>query len=233
MTDMLVNTVQSGTAKRLKRDGYQIAAKTGTVGNSLGNSDAIIAGYTTSDVFAVWFSGDLANDVSGSTAPSILAGKLLDKMYEKVKPAEFVRPSNIIEVELDAESLYDDQKVLIADGGEKFLFDACNAPQERAESPTYTYELTGKAVDDSVTVELPQTDKGRWVLYKKSDGGKTECNARDGRYTETLKVDRAEYFAELIVNGKMVYTTPVLTVCRAKPQDKNEFPSIIDFWYWK
>ena len=110
MTDMLVNTVQSGTAKRLKRDGYQIAAKTGTVGNSLGNSDAIIAGYTTSDVFAVWFSGDLANDVSGSTAPSILAGKLLDKMYEKVKPAEFVRPSNIIEVELDAESLYDDRK---------------------------------------------------------------------------------------------------------------------------
>ena len=233
MTDMLVNTVQNGTAKRRKRDGYQVAAKTGTVGNSQGNSDAIIAGYTTSDVFAVWFSGDLDNDVSGSTAPSVLAGKLLDKMYEKVKPAKFVRPSNIIEVELDAESLYDDQKVLIADGGEKFLFDACNAPQERAEKPTYTYELTGKAVDDSVTVELPQTDKGRWILYKKTDDGKTECTAPNGRYTETLKADRAEYFAELIVNDKTVYTTPVLTVCRAKPQDKNEFPSIIDFWYWK
>ena len=82
-------------------------------------------------------------------------------------------------------------------------------------------------------VLLPQTDKGNWKLYKKADGGKTECNAQDGRYTEELTTDSAEYYAELNVNGSIIYSTPVLKVCRAKPQDKTEFPSIIDFWYWK
>lgn len=233
MTDMLVNTVQNGTAKKLKQSNYQVAAKTGTVGNSQGNSDAIIAGYTTSDAFAVWFCGDLNNDVSGATAPCILANKLLNKMYETDRPDNFRQPQGVIEVELDRESLYDNQKVLIADGGEKFLFDACNAPQERAEKPTYGYELSSETVDGKVYVLLPQTDKGNWKLYKKADGGKTECNAQDGRYTEELTTDSAEYYAELNVNGSIIYSTPVLKVCRAKPQDKTEFPSIIDFWYWK
>ena len=233
MTDMLVNTVQNGTAKKLKQSNYQVAAKTGTVGNSQGNSDAIIAGYTTSDAFAVWFCGDLNNNVSGATAPCVLASKLLNKMYETDRPDNFRQPQGVIGVELDRESLYDNQKVLIADGGEKFLFDACNAPQERAEKPTYGYELTSETVGNKVYVLLPKTDKGNWKLYKKTDGGKTECNALDGRYTEELTADSVEYYAELNVNGSVVYSTPVLKVCRAKPQDKTEFPSIIDFWYWK
>ena len=54
MTDMLKTTVENGTAKKLRSLPFEIAAKTGTVGNENGNTDAYALSYTTKDCAAVW-----------------------------------------------------------------------------------------------------------------------------------------------------------------------------------
>lgn len=236
MTDMLINTVQNGTAKRLKNTNYQVAAKTGTVGNSQGNSDGIIAGYTTSNTFAVWYSGNFTNDVNGATAPCILADKLLGKMYEENRPKDFVRPDGVVEVTLDKVSLYDEQRVLLADNGEKFLFDSVNAPTEYADNALIAYELQNTSRDNLVNIKLPATNKGKWKLYKVTKNCEEIVVTTDkDSFSEEILAD-TEYYAELIAYDKVIYTTPRIKVCfvsNETPKDANDFPSIIDFWYWR
>lgn len=56
MTEILQKTAQSGTAKRLRDLPFSVAAKTGTVGNSEGNTDAWNLSYTSDYTLAVRFS---------------------------------------------------------------------------------------------------------------------------------------------------------------------------------
>ncbi len=233
MTDMLLNAVTNGTAKGLKNNLYQIAAKTGTVGNSNGNSDAIIASYTTANTVVTWYSGDLPNSVNGSTAPCNFTKTLLNKMYANNKPSDFSPQNGIVALKLDKDSLYNNQKLLISDDGEKFLFDSVNRPKEYLEKVNYNYTLNVSSENNNVTVVLPQIEMGEWQLYKIADGHKTMIEANNGIYSETIKNDQ-EYFAELIVNGKCAYTTPKVKIAYLEQREQDDTPlSILDFWYLK
>lgn len=55
MTDMLKCATKQGTARALGNLPFRVAAKTGTVGDSEGNSVAVVAGYTTSNTFVFRF----------------------------------------------------------------------------------------------------------------------------------------------------------------------------------
>lgn len=232
MTDMLLNTVTNGTAKGLKNSKYQVAAKTGTVGNSDGNSDAIIAGYTTRNTFVTWYSGNLPNSVNGSTAPCNLANALLNNLYAQEKPSDFAMPNGVIAVKLDKESLYNGQKMLICDDGEKFLFDNANKPKEQLERMEYDYVLDVTAVENSITIKLPEVDNHEWLLYKIDEDSKILLNTSNNTFCEELTCDN-EYLAELICNNKVVYITPKVKVCYSTPAEppKEQPPSILDFWY--
>jgi len=128
MTDMLCEAAKSGTARRLASANVPIAAKTGTVGNSNGNSEAIVAGYTTQHTFVFWYSGNLPNNVNGATAPCILAADVLSDVYKGNKPQPFAPPVGTAKLTIDVGSLYNDQLVKIADNGETFWFDSANMP---------------------------------------------------------------------------------------------------------
>ena len=240
MTDMLVNTVDTGTAKLLKNDKYQVAAKTGTVGNSDGNSDAIIAGYTTANTFVVWYSGDLENSVSGSTEPCKLASKLLNKMYANNKPQKFSAPNSVVQLDIDKESLENEQLIKKCDMGLKFWFDKANQPKETLEIKVYDYVLEVNVDGPSVSVKLPEIEEGIWQLYSQSGkGNPTKIDCENLLYVGALKED-TEFYAEMYINNKLVYTTPRCRVCLTiDPQQNeetkkdNDFPSLIDFWYWK
>lgn len=107
LTDILLSTAKTGTAKKLNVD-YQIAAKTGTVGTNGGNSDAWLASYTDEITLCVW-QGNLSNakdhvmksSVTGGSYPSIIARSIYDSIYEMRKPCDFQIPDTIMEVELD------------------------------------------------------------------------------------------------------------------------------------
>lgn len=234
MTDMLVNTVETGTARVLKNASYQIAAKTGTVGNSDGNSDALVAGYTTENTFVFWYSGDLPNNVNGSTAPCEFASRVLSEMYAETAPAAFVPPSTVVRLDVDKHSLYDNQLVVRTVNGEKFWFDKNNQPKELLNETRYEYRLNVNCDGNTVHIFLPQTD-GKWQLYRLTDGT-TELLPIDGdAYTEEIVGD-AEYYAELYLNNRLVYTTPKAQVHRQnRRQDdppRTDFPDLTDFWYW-
>ena len=232
MTDMLLNTVEKGTAKGLKNSHYQVAAKTGTVGNSDGNSDAIIAGYTTENTFVTWYSGDLPNSVNGSSAPCVLTHRLLTKIYDTSAPANFSRTDGVVELKLDTESLYDNQKMLISDKGEAYLFDYANQPKERIKEIKYDYTLTAQNENNAVKLSLPQTGVGEWKLYKVTGGKKEVLLLTDNAYSETIS-KKEEYSAELIVDGKTAYSTPKVAVTFVESDEQTEPtpPSILDFWY--
>ena len=238
MTDMLVNTVNTGTAKQLKNANYQIAAKTGTVGTNEGNSDALVAGYTTSNTFVVWYSGDMPNEISGSTAPCNLAKQLLAKMYVKTQPEKFTPPSSVVQLNVDKDTLYDQQLVLKSDIGEKFWFDTKNQPKETLQKATYNYTLETETEGNKITIRLPQTDDGVWQLYSKTKDNPVTLEYGNNIYNGAIS-ENTIFYAELYKNGKLVYTTPQVQICVSKednPQQKNtkqkEFPSIIDYWYW-
>ena len=54
MNDMLNNVVKEGTAKKLSFTNFDIYAKTGTVGDKNGNTDAYCISYTGDYVLGVW-----------------------------------------------------------------------------------------------------------------------------------------------------------------------------------
>lgn len=239
MTDMLVNTVNVGTAKQLKNANYQIAAKTGTVGTSEGNTDALVAGYTTSNTFVVWYSGDMPNEVNGSTAPCNFTKQLLAKMYAKTQPDKFSPPSTVVQLNVDKDTLYEQQLVLKCDMGEKFWFDTKNQPKEIVQKVTYNYTLETETNGNTVTIKLPQVDDGIWQLYAKNGANPVKLDCENNVYIGVI-AENTSFYAELYKNGKLVYTTPnakVYVVENFDPiqedHDPDDKSSILDFWYWR
>lgn len=239
MTDMLVNTVNTGTAKLLKNDSFQVAAKTGTVGNSDGNSDAIVAGYTTENTFVVWYSGDMENSINGSTAPCKLASTLLNKMYANAKPQKFVAPNSVIELDVDKDSLYEQQLIKKCDMGLKFWFDKANQPKETLQKIVYDYTLQIAVQGNNVTVNLPEVENGIWQLYSLNGTNPIKQDFANNAYVGKLTED-TEFYAELYVKNQLVYTTPRCKVCvnstpsqdGSKEKQNSDFPSLLDYWYW-
>lgn len=235
MTDMLRNAVTNGTAKGLKKVNCQIAAKTGTVGNSNGNSDAIIAAYTTKNTIVAWYSGDLPNNVNGSSSPCNLAAALLSKIYASNPPTDFSAPNGVVELQLDTDSLYNDQKMLISDSGEKFLFDNTNKPKERIDTIKYDYVLNVVNTENNVKIALPQVKDGEWKLYRITEDHLSQIVFDGHTYGEMITND-TEYLGELYKNNKLVYSTPKVKVVYVDKQEQtndNNSPSILDFWYFK
>ena len=245
MTDMLVNTVETGTAKLLKNSKYQVAAKTGTVGNAEGNTDALVAGYTTNNTFVVWYSGEMNNNVNGSSEPCKFASNLLNKTYTNSKPQNFVAPNSVVELCIDKDTLEEKQLVVKSDMGLKYLFDRANQPKETLQKMEYNYALEIETSGDVVTVKLPDVENGIWQLHSQIKNERaTKLDLNNCVYTGVITED-TEFYAELYVNNKLVYTTPRAKVylsstntggeneTKDPTMPDNDFPSLIDFWYWR
>lgn len=98
INDMLCSTVTEGTAKRLQGTGYQLAAKTGTVGlsHSNKNTDAYVVCYTGEHTLLCYFGGGVMPEgVNGATYPCALAKEILSVLYRTHSPKNFEMPSSV------------------------------------------------------------------------------------------------------------------------------------------
>ncbi len=129
VTDLLCEATKSGTAAKLKSLPFKVACKTGTVGDKNGNSAAIAAGYTTEHTFVVEYSGNLSNEIKGSTAPCEFACKLLDIIYKANLPRDFCVPPDVGYFAVDVERLNKKQQVVLCQRGELYAFDKKNLPK--------------------------------------------------------------------------------------------------------
>lgn len=221
MTDMLENAVNCGTARSLKNAEIQIAAKTGTVGTSEGNTEAIVAGYTTEHTFVVWYSGKLANEVNGSTAPCKLASQTINRMY-KTPPKNFCAPQGIVKLTVDKTELYNNQEVKLSENGEKFLFDCANKPSEQTTSTQkLDYQLSVKKVNGEWMFDLPTVFNCIWKVFKVENGKEIAFDKQ--------KLTNGVYCAKLFENQKCLYTTPKITV--TLPKEENQEKNFWDYWF--
>lgn len=119
MTDVLIDTAKSGTAKGLNNLDFEVASKTGTVGDANGNSDAYNVAYTSEHTYLLWHgnaSGKKDNDMSlEETGGSYVTRAMREvlKYVEYGKSSEFSIPDDVYRVNIDDYALKNKQKVLL------------------------------------------------------------------------------------------------------------------------
>lgn len=130
MTNMLMSAVNHGTAGKLKYLNYDIAAKTGTVGNNEGNTDAYCAAYDTNNTFLSWIGNKdnlLPTSITGGVNPTIMIKNLIEAM-PNYSPDNFVVPPSVVKVPINMDKLRKEQIIEYSPNGIEEYFTALNAP---------------------------------------------------------------------------------------------------------
>lgn len=121
LTSMLQSVVTDGTATRLSDLGIGLAAKTGTVGNSMGNRDIWLAAYNPEYAAVVWMGFDddsdgrmLPADSGGGTYPAEMLHEVFSRIYSNRTAPSFIIPSDVVSVSLDSHTLKSDYVAVLA-----------------------------------------------------------------------------------------------------------------------
>ncbi len=138
VTDMLLETSKTGTAKRLKDFNFDIAAKTGTVGiaNSTKNHEAFCVCYTTRHTILTYVGGTaMPESINGATHPTMLAKDILKQLYNQNTPSDFKAPKSVQKISIKKDD-YDQNKIIAAPASDETFFAyfaSSNLPQTAAE----------------------------------------------------------------------------------------------------
>lgn len=206
MNGILKETAKTGTAKKLNGIPFDVAAKTGTCGNSEGNTDAYTISYTSEHCVGVWL-GDKDNkrlSITGGNDCCNIAKNVLNKLYSSHTPKNLDVSSGTVEVEIDAEEYYNNNKIIKADPLSpklnllKVKVLKGNEPKEtsnRFSSPSIPAPSIS-VKNNAVNIELCHA-KYYVFLIKRTSNGKTET-IYDGNWQNIITDQPPE--------GNYVYT---------------------------
>lgn len=193
MTEMLQQAAETGTAKALSTLDKPIAAKTGTVGKGKTNTDAWCVAYSPEKICSVWV-GNLDNTpitVAGGNQPARCVRNYFSALDES---SVFIKPSTIIEREIDTVSLENEHKIELASPGtpERFKrtesFSIFNLPKEISSNFIEVEEQQFNIKNNDKKLEINFIPK-RNYFYKIYDG-KTILKEITGQNDEvTLSLD--------------------------------------------
>ncbi len=191
INDMLIQTVQNGTAKKLKELPFDVAAKTGTCGTAEGNTDAYCITYTSRDCIGVWLgsSHNTPSAVTGGGDCARLSRSILEKLYEENKPGRLDCSTGTISVDIDAEEYSLNNRIMLADDiapklavkSIKVAQDA--APREKSHkfsSPTIKKPAISTK-NNTVFIELCQTKYYSYIIKRRYNG--LVVTVYDGEWT--------------------------------------------------
>lgn len=124
INDMLKEAVKSGTAKKLASFRFDLCAKTGTVGNEEGNTDAYAVSYTSEHTVGVWMGNadNAKTDITGGGLPCHYAMLINKFLYTDAPPAPFAASQNVQSASIDQISYEKYHEVLLADPKEPRSF---------------------------------------------------------------------------------------------------------------
>lgn len=180
MTDMLKGCVNFGTSKKLSTLGYDIAAKTGTVGTKAGNTDGYSISYTSDKLTGVWV-GSLdttpKKNLSGSKLPTTLAREIYEKVLT-TKPKDFSRPNSVEEVEIDLLSLNENNLVQKANSFTpdrykvKEIFSKFNLPNQVSDNFVNldAPKIESVTKDGKKIIKFDAKDYVEYELFNEKDG---------------------------------------------------------------
>lgn len=205
----LLTCAKEGTAKKLSSLPYQVAAKTGTVGSSLNNSDAYCVALTSTDTVGVWI-GDYSNNnigsLTGGNQPTNIAKNYFKSIYKTETPKDFEVPSSVSNVEIDAIE-YDKNNIVLRANDytpQRYkiseVFSRFNLPKEKStnfleiSAPT----LNGKVENGNCVFDFNAESYLCYELYRQEEDGDVLIKTFEGE------------------SGKTTYTLP-------KSQNKTKF----------
>lgn len=139
---MLTDCARNGTAKKLS-DIPNIAAKTGTVGTSNGNTDAYCIAYNRRYVTAVWagaLNGTLPEEITGGGLPTEICAEIMKR--PELKSGAFDRPKTIVSIDIDSSELYKNHKVLAAK--------STTLPKDRFSAEFSIFNMPDKKTDEDL-----------------------------------------------------------------------------------
>ena len=249
--DMLKTAAQSGTAKKLRTLSFPIAAKTGTSGTDLGNTDAYALSYTTSDVAGVWL-GNADNsltDITGGGLPANILLKINKYLYRTYTPEDFARPAGIERAELDRNEYYDTHNIVLADENAPVeariaeLFKKTALPAARSES--YSHPAISPPVltceDGKVIIRFRKGAPSEYEYHIDRFDSVTHTTVYRGKYTEVFTDDTLEHGKTYIYTVTPVYretkgeqiVLPAVTTNEYRPAVPDVPPDIVDKKWWE
>ncbi len=181
MTDMLKESVKSGTAKKLSLlSKNNLASKTGTAGNEQGNSDIWNISYTPKYTTAVWL-GDIKNNslpisYTGGNQATSLASKIIKKLGDDTN---FIRPKTIQSKYISLIDLEENNKLTLAldDVPDRYkkleLFSLNSMPTEKSNklNSLPKLKLKGEIIDDEIQITFDTKKYLTYELFRKEKGG--------------------------------------------------------------
>ncbi len=152
INDMLNETVKNGTAKKLSYINIPLCAKTGTVGNSNGNTDAYCISYNQEYVLGVYIGNKkdllLENNITGGTLPTSLASNIWSKIYQDFEAPSFDACDDVVEIDIDNITYNESGIIEIAD---------VNAPKRYVKTEIFKKNYLPKTMSTRFT--LPKIEK--------------------------------------------------------------------------
>ena len=223
-TNMLQSVVKEGTAKKLATLPYEICAKTGTVGDTNGNSDALVCGYSTKFTFNVWMSGKLDNTVTGGNKPCELAYKFLPKIY-KGEVKNFTVPADVVRLEIDSKLLSETGLTKLATpltnakDRQTFYFDKTNRPTQYSTRVEDTIPLN--VVVDGKIVTITADSNLKMRLYKEHDGKVTTADFVRQYVDYNAEEGENIYYAEILLDGQVIGKTSSCSITIPKKEEER------------
>lgn len=185
MNDILKETVNSGTAKKLSLLGKNLYAKTGTCGFEKGNTDAYSISYNKNYSVGVWFGNKnnslMDNTITGGSYPTAFSAKIWKEIFNIDKSDDpFFSPDSIEKKLIDKISYEEQNEVILADPNAplRYTFNAFfkknRIPEkvsDRFSSPKI--EIKEYLINNNeFSVSLCQTEYIKTDIYKTYNGKK-------------------------------------------------------------
>lgn len=241
MTDVLNTCATSGTAKVLNDLPFDVASKTGTLGDNIGNSDLWNVAYT-NDICVLSWIGDasggklLPTSMSSGKYPTSLTKSVLDFYYQNREKPVFKRPDDIVEFKIDKIQYDNYHKVVLASEylPERFtlteIFDKNNLPPSSEDPYNLPAIINAKIQENKIEISFETNKLFSYKLYKVVNGNATllgEVTENDGLYVFWDKVDskKVEYYYERTQNflaNKIDISDTVSLYPNEKVISKNE-----------
>lgn len=246
MNEILMDTAKGGTAKKLKNLGFDIAAKTGTCGNSEGNTDAYAVGYTASECMAIWL-GDKDNkrmQITGGNQSCDILNEIALYLYAEGQPKKLNTEAGVKTVCLDREDYNEKNLAVLADPLSPKLnlltvkvLDN-NVPSQKSDKFSNPAIVTPSisVLNSAVNIELCQTKYYSYLIKRANNkeivtvyDGKWQKIIEDtpdgGTYTYTV----TPYYetADGKIFGKEIALKPIMIKDDVK-KDKIELPDIVN-----
>lgn len=244
VNEMLMETTKNGTAKKLKSFNFDIASKTGTCGNSEGNTDAYAVCYTSENCFAVWL-GDKDNkrtDITGGNDCCKILKSVLENIYADHSPQPLETVDGTTTVSIDREEYNENNKIIIADP-------ACpklnilsvkvlkgNEPKEISDRFTKPHISTPKisVTENTVNIQLCHTKYYSFIVNRTKNGQIDKID--DGKWQEKItdSPDGGTYVYSVIPyyeNGNNKFfgkeiVLPSVNITQNGKQNQIEIPDI-------